>query len=955
MKEAQIRLILPLVVFFSLCVVACATILRSSRTTFATPAAFFTTRANIIPQKPPIALSDVTVPQAPCLATSPQFVGLRECNKQSDCAPCTESPTSCVVVGDRGDVNADGTLSHPVSVNVALPPSGEACGGHGTQGADGVCECDGVWNEDGSCASDVCFKGSQCEVGVFNVNTAGRYCLPSYLGACDEFTSDTVLSNVGAGTTWSCRCKQSMAGLFVQEVEGGNCNTQVACGAPVGVNAQVNVGSLSDPVFEEGVVYPNRLTSFMDDREACVYKTGQSQTRTLSPLFGPNVPDPQSTVFVEGAAADADPTCVPRLYSNKCTITTGGGNTQVIRGSGLPGDPHVTRVSPPFFTPVPPGMNRCPDGWSGRGTEEDPCTNPDNPNKYAFFTEDDEWIGPTITSVAQLREWWVNNDEAGGPWATLENGDVFCLETGMVGSAFGTDSAFCVDDACSASEGTRAPAWVGVRDGPLLNDVALPHWVSGGPYGGQCTCDGRYDGGEGHAQVAAYALTDDVTTPDTWWSCAPDMCPGTRFPDAYWNQEKRVCECNTTTSTRVPPFFTGMHYKHPTTPAVCVQDPCNPSGVNVSVNEVTCNTDAQCGGVCSDSDNRCYIPFADSKSCESDIQCTGALSGMSNRVAKCVEGTCATLDVARARMGSTCTEDSHCSLGACTGPAGGPKTCTGGCACSSGHHQVSDGGASPLGLTCADDCIGKCLNGGMCVHLSEEKGGGTECVCTPYFGGDRCETKLCARHMEYCDDATPCCSECPCGGLTECCNVFPLEPTPDGGPITCLNNTCQEYDPGTLQYPLGRSDVWFNSCYVDGNLEKDELLLQCADGETTPNPYRDDIDVKKTIWHTSTPAPCNGWGYLDENDKCVCFPRREGDTCETSVCALQYEACTTDTDCCNHCFCESLDSNCCPDGFDPSTAPTSCIDGTCVPAVEPLPKWKCRGDDNQCLPDPDKS
>ena len=136
--------------------------------------------------------------------------------------------------------------------------------------------CDGTWNVDGSCEDDVCYTVGNCETGVLNVRTAGQYCLPSYLGKCDEFTSDTVLTTTEAGTTWSCQCKQSMAGLFVQEVEGGNCNKQVACGAPVVVTAQVNVGTTTSPMFEEGVVYPNRLTSYLDEtagQEPCVYLT----------------------------------------------------------------------------------------------------------------------------------------------------------------------------------------------------------------------------------------------------------------------------------------------------------------------------------------------------------------------------------------------------------------------------------------------------------------------------------------------------------------------------------------------------------------------------------------------------------------------------------------------------------------------------------------------------------
>jgi len=936
----------------------------------------------ILPSKPPpTPLSIIRIPSAPCLATTAAFTSLRKCSKQSDCASCTESPTSCVLVGGESGVAADGSLTYPVGVNVALPPSADTCSGHGSLSA-GSCVCDGNWDENGVCTDDVCYRGDTCEVGVFNVTHAGQYCLPSYLGKCDEFTSDTVLTNTGAGTTWSCACKQSMAGIFTQEVEGGNCNTQIACGAPVGVTAQVNVGTLATPVFEESVVYPDRLTSYTQGEEACVYMTSMGR-RANQPGVGftpipPNAPD--TALFVEGALPDADPTCVPRLYSNKCTIATGGGNTQVIRGSNMPGDPLLERVSPPFYTPVPPGLNHCPDGWTGRGTFAAPCTNPENANeKYAFFTADGEWIGPTITSAQELRTWWVEKGPA-SPWATLSNGDVACIERGMVGSSFATSthatSDFCVDDDCTMAEGARAVAWKGARDGPLVDEELKPHWVTGGPYGGQCTCDGSYAGG--HPRVSQMDAT-----PDTWWSCGPDMCRGTNFPNAKWNKESGMCDCNLEESTEMQaPFTTGMHYKHPATSAVCVRDPCNPSGVNVGVNEVSCVTDAWCGGLCSE--NQCYIPFADQKTCSKDIDCTGVVSGMSNRVTKCVDGTCATLDLARDRMGSTCTKDSHCSLGACTGPLGGPKTCTGGCGCAAGHHQVSDGGISPLGFTCADDCVGKCLNGGICVHLPE---GGTECRCTPYFGGDRCETKLCSRFMEYCDGENPCCSGCPCTEpSSHCCNRFPKEPTPADRQIACENNTCQYIKP-TLRkhcegyafytsavqnfprnaingsdpiFPLPKIDPTFvcskmdevcssstPCCNESGGPGHDwtEKVTKCEAGKcvdaggnlamfgnsrTTCSvkiPHADAI----SHFHTEFPPDCNGWGIRDERGTCVCDPSRKGSNCETSKCALEQESCGIDADCCNSCRCPNGQHNagCCADTRSPYSPFTHCTGGFC--------------------------
>jgi hypothetical protein len=863
----------------------------------------------------------VSVPKAPCLPPTEGFVSLRECTQQSDCVACSESsPTSCVVVGSESGVRDDGSLVHPVSVNVVLPPEEQeqACSGHGSRGVDGVCICEGAWASDGTCTDDVCYSGSNCESARFSISTAGQYCLPSYVGACDTFTSDTVLTNVGAGTTWSCQCKQSMAGLFMQEVEGGNCNKEIACGASVGVEAEVNVGSLGSPVFETQLVYPNRLTSYLDEsrgQEACVYKTsdpvvleGDGDGEGDGAGVGPNAAS-EARVAIKGASADADPTCVPRLYSNKCTINTGGGNRQVIRGSGAPGDPLIERVSPPFYAPVPPGLTHCPDGWSGRGTRSDPCVDPlDASQQYAFFSEGgEEWLGPTITSVDELWRWWAESGP-GVLWTTLTGGDVFCLETGVGESTFATStrpaSFFCVDEACSAAEGLRAAAWKGARDGPLLNDAALPHWASGGPHGGQCTCDGSFSGG--HAAVATYGLTPGGT-PETWWSCGADMCPGDRFPDAYWNKESGRCECNVGEATAAlqRPFSTGLNYAHPTTPAVCVKDPCNPDGVNVNVNEVSCTRDAQCGGVCHD--HECYIPFADGKTCSTDAECAGALSGMSSRVAQCMDGVCATLDLARARMGSGCSEDAHCSLGACTGELGA-KTCGGGCACASGFNQVTDGGASPLGFTCEDGCIGACVNGGVCVHLSKEEGGGTACNCPAYFGGDRCETALCARYMEACDEEHQCCSTCPCiVTSSDCCNRFPKEPIPSDKFMTCLNNVCQ-YETQDYSKMVNNPDAPLQNCRgeEEGTCSSDEALAP---------------------FHADSPPDCNGMGVRDEAGACVCLKSHTGPDCKTQVCQREQQACGgSGLNCCNTCVCEDGENRaeCCEQIYDPSTAFMKC-------------------------------
>jgi hypothetical protein len=410
---SRLRFILPIVTFVGLFAAVLVTLMILSKKHVPDPSS---AASRVIPSPPPQSkLKGVDLPDVPkssCFPTSDAFVGLKQCSTQNDCLSCSESPTSCVAVGAGSgeEVGEDLVLRNPVTVNVALT-STEPCSGHGSVDDSGQCVCDGEW-EDGTCVSAACFKGDSCEQAEFTVTSAGQFCLPSYMGQCDEFTSDTVLSTDANGdTTWTCRCKQEMAGLFTQSVEGGSCDLELACGAPIGVEAMVNVGSVTAPLYEQQTVFPNRITSHSDARygfDPCAYKTQVKD--------GDVVPDDM-----------ADPTCVPRLYSNKCTINTGKA-TQVIRGSNMPGDPEIRRASPPFYKPVPLGFNACPDGWDGAGTESSPCT--DGPTNFSILTESGEWLGPGVTSLAELKTWW--SQENGAPWwgvNTVQLTDVSCMES----------------------------------------------------------------------------------------------------------------------------------------------------------------------------------------------------------------------------------------------------------------------------------------------------------------------------------------------------------------------------------------------------------------------------------------------------------------------------------------------------------------------------------------------
>jgi len=794
------------------------------------------------PSKPLLVKDGVD--KVACLPESTTFTP-RECTQQSDCSNCNEA-TSCVA--------AEGTLTFPIQ------DDGGECSGHGHKEGN-VCVCDG--EKDGDvCVSDVCYSGDKCEIANVKLDPPGQYCLPDYLNKCNPYTSDTLLSTDERGTSWRCRCKSTMAGVFTQSVEGGSCDVEIACGRTP-VSAQVNVGTLHEPRFETRTMYPNRLVSYEDQEQGsvpCAYKTTTNSD-------GDVVPHPE-----------ADSTCIPRTHTNKCTITDEHGHYQVIRGSGAPGDLEMKRVSPAFYPPVPPGLNRCPDGWIGDGAKS--LCRKQGETPFSLFTGDGEWKGPDITSMSDLKTWWAQQNK--GTWTGVNRlplPDVSCLESFTSESPA---SNLCVTPDCKAAYGRRERDWDGDVDGPLVDHDGRPHWETGGEYGGHCAC--------------APGETS------TGWDCVVDDCANNNHPDGYKDGDACVCPSKSTER----PFSTSLSYKHPNAPPTCVNDPCNPNGVAVSASQLSCTTESDCGGVCVE--NQCHIPTG--STCHSDLDCSN-MTGMSQNVAKCVDNACVVLDMQRAQMGSTCSQDSNCSLGACVGEEGA-KTCTGGCACGSGFKQVSDGGMSPLGATCVDDCIGKCKNGGMCIRLPD---GSTECRCTAFYGGENCETPLCARDYEYCDAQTPCCNQCLCNSTSSsCCNRFPDLKAPDQTAVlACVNNTCQ---------PNHLSD-------------EDFANLQCLDNQN---------QCKAASHYTPDPPPCGGWGIKDENGRCQCHASRVGDECQEPTCSDEHQQCTYDADCCNHCECKAGDSDCCPPTYDSSRHNMSCVGGFCKPNTTPKTQT-CKPDD----------
>ncbi|MCH9716851.1 MAG: hypothetical protein K0U52_07165, partial [Gammaproteobacteria bacterium] len=700
----------------------------------------------------------------------PATTVLKECTQQTDCDSCTDS-LACINVAGIGDsIVAGRTLTNPVQVSYPVTSPLE-CSGHGTK-TDGHCVCDGHRTSTGECTDLVCYRGDNCQTAFFSVGEAGQYCLPSYMNKCDATTSDTVLTKDG----WTCECKEKYAGILTQDVEGGNCSTQLACGGNQvqvddqgkPIEYQVYAGlSKGEPQFKKQVVIPNRLTTYdTANQVSCVVPTERVKVDGVVPFFKYEV------------SSSADPTCQPILQNNKCIVNSADrGMTQVIRGSNQPGDPLQERVSPRFFAPVPPGLQKCPDGFSGNGTVSHPCTLGDK--QVSFYDEHGDWNGQ-VTNLAELKAakipwldktwgsnavpWFGVNYPGDKPWELVT--EVRCIENPTYATQEDyndktqeyTFTQECVGSSCQGGQGTSMPEWDGARDGPIINDTERPYWITGGEYGGQCTCDGTLPGSFGNLVPAIDILDKDSR--ENWWRCIPNSCASEEYPTATYNADTGQCECSS--SSDQYPFKTGMAYHAVDEPPRCISDSCNPGGYHIKPG-LKCSSDDACKGVCVD--KQCYMKWHQDRTCTTDDECYQAIVGGGQEgQARCIipqgktKGTCATLDYERAKAGHTCSNDVECDYGVCEN-----GTCGGACACSHGFAQKEDDGASPLGYYCEDRCNpNPCLQGGTC---SLDENGMAKCACKECASGEYCQNQDGMPIGEYCTTNDTCCSGC-CSGAT---------------------------------------------------------------------------------------------------------------------------------------------------------------------------------------------
>lgn len=778
---------------------------------------------------PPVTPGGI-VPEKPlvCSPTSANFTGLQACTKTSTCGGCAEFTDSanaykCVTVGgsnQMGVVDATGNLVDPVVVDFFVPPTNKACSGHGQPQQNGKCVCDPG------------FVGDTCNIMPYPIAQPGSYCLPEYSQACNTATSNSVLVNTasGKGGQFACECKPEYEGMFIQAVEGGSCDTPLICGAsqpeisedlnPRMFQVHVGYDKQQTPLFEAQPVYSNYVgavvgldSALRQDKVAAVV---EECVAAVSPAKPAQVLPGGKPYLEASLAGDADPRCKPLLHSNYCeapvySAVQDGSVWAVVRGSNNPGDPLKQRVYPRFFRPVPPQLQRCPDGYTGKNTFSEPCKDANNKvlalrrstksycdtqtipaseydklqyeaDTYNYvFTDDGEWSG-YFTCLNDLRT-ALNVTDPAAPtpvskmkWNTVSGSNLVKeVKCGSASDYWTRDnenklSPHCVGVNCEGVKGERVKEWNG-DTGPLLNQDGLPWFAVGDAadpkkqnFGGQCECNGRTfrrnarGGASTTPMVPGYLVSRTGT--DNWWSCLPDTCWSSATPQAYMQVDSPVqrlsaqpdvmhprCVCNSGEGNGLPPFSTHISFDPVGETPVCIPDPCNPDGVKTT-SQLSCSENSDCDSVCHE--NKCYYPTA-KKTCQNDSQCAAVEQG-AGAAGKCVQLAGSKEKVCLYedldRKGSFCSTNDECSHGTCNMLIG---KCSGGCACSADTVQQRDL-TSPLGFTCKKRCeVYPCAPGHTTKPCEIDAEGRQVCDCTPCWSGDRCEVPtLGSRKGDYC-------------------------------------------------------------------------------------------------------------------------------------------------------------------------------------------------------------
>lgn len=861
-----------------------------------------------------------------CLPGTLGYNGLVTCTRQTDCASCTDDKTlECVTINNINNQLVDAnnkTLNPPVPIHLYKKANG-VCSGRGTQKScddpNAPANCTDYWCDCGSQYTSANGDPTNCDVQVLSVTEPGSFCLPSYVNACDPFTSNTILTNTGNGPQWICECKYPE--LFVQNNEGSNCDVPIACGtqqpqlvgstiAKVLTYNPVNDGSCS-PVpgssnkqWQLCDLYPNQLVS--SDASQTVPCTVPTESNTIQ--IDPTLSYQEITV-----SPLADPKCNLQAFTNMCTVQTGFdayGNaltTQVMRGTGGPGDPLLTRLWPPFPEMLPFQMQACPDGWTGNGTDASPCVDPSGKGKpLAYLDQYGQWNGKYL-SLQDLR-----NVGYTGPDATTCTGDTNCVAPQICAPA-----GVCVtpcggtgDPACPADTSCVAGICSGVNDQSCNPSVTVPAVGVQGTLGTlpwksvnqQCSTSPKC--------LEQSSLTLQQVK-RVWTPPANEKV--NLFPVTLDNISSSACSSDVQAPNCV--CANAATPKTCSGPEECTSKVCN-GGVCVT----PCTQDSQCG----------QGEFCNGSICKSGCRVDGS-TYTCNDPPTTQMCTAATGYQARAYNGALdgpVVADDGTPQGAACG-------CSGFVVNEKGQHVPLVAGAlidPSLGWTCVPD---PCFSSGTNSYFNPET---KQCVCGADSSGG-------TYYSWNTNNGAPTCQRDPCNpnGKTSTIQKSCSDDSDcSADVVTCSNNSCYVWtgktcDPaaGNLACIEGITGGQFAEC-----LQAEDGNHYCAVQDTTRNTCKQASDCALGICNTNaglctggcicsnntdayytdanplhsactdpcTFNPCGTNGICESKEDgsyiCKCLPLDNpaftGDSCENRVCLGVDSYCTKDEQCCSN-------------------------------------------------------
>jgi hypothetical protein len=886
-----------------------------------------------------------------CLPGTLGYNGLVTCTRQTDCKSCTDDNTlQCVTINNNNSQILDPSskqLNPPVPVHLYRKGNG-VCSGRGTQkscdnpGAPDICK--DYWCDCGSQYTHANNDPTNCDVQVLNVTQPGSYCLPSYVNACNPYTSETVLSNLGTGPQWTCECKYNNPQLFQQNAEGTNCDVPIACGSqePQFVRDQVakvmmyqgngaqgsNCSDLpggSSADWKLCDSYPNQLVS----------SSPSGVTPCAVPTVSTVVPIDKEYSYVQYDVAPlADPRCVVQPFTNTCTVQTGFDTnsdvvaTEVMRGSGAAGDPKLSRLWPPFPDILPVGMQACPDNWKGSGTEADPCIDPDGKFSLGYLDKYGQWNGRYL-ALQDLR-----NQGYTGSSATTCSKDSDCTSP-QICAGVGVCATPCTPDGTPCPEGTGCVGGVcsainDVTCNPNVSTfaVGLPGTLGAIPWqtvNSKCSkVPDCLDSGTTLQQIKR-----SWTTPADLFALNSDNIGNSA---CSYNVQAPNCTCEVASKKQT------CRPDNNTCGAgnVCLTTPVFPKPCS--------GTDAsECGGTRTCVNGQCSV------ACQGDTDCNQTAGEFcSDKV--CTVGLCScgvdgsTYTCSSPAAGAVCSAATGSQSRPYDGSLDGPVVDENGNglggACSCQGFSLGAGGQKvplipgalldpSLAWTCVPDPCVVPGSGASSYYDPIQK----RCVCGADYSG--------ATYYSWdSSNGVPTCQRDPCNpsGYTSPIQVScSNDDQCSSAAVTCSNNKCYIwtgkacdstadatpcaeglYDPQSVQCLQGNDKKFY--CAVEDHTRSNcSQASDCAlgicnkstnlctggcicSGETAPY-FTDANPLHSACTNPCVFSPCgpNGTCQSDGTSyKCLCNPGYYGDSCELRQCLPPETFCSSDDQCCNN-------------------------------------------------------